>query len=391
MNRDDAPLKLKHKASEICVVGGSAAGLFAAYLLAREGRRVRLFDSNDVMHTTSRTLITTSRLAEALGFFPHDAVINEIKEIELCSRQCSVTIPMMQPDLVVERAAIVRLLARKAVEAGVEIRGGCKFLDLKPGPEGVTMIIRDIYRGYVEEIPTRTLIGADGTFSRVAKLACVKSHDTTPILQAIVKLPEAAGAHTTRVWFEPEDTPYFYWLIPESQTRAAVGLISENGKDSRIKLERFLSRLKMKPIEMQAARVPSYTHTARPWRRMDGADIYLVGDAAAQVKVTTVGGLVTGLRGARAAANAILNGANYSKELRSLRRELGMHLIIRTALNRFRSADYDSLLRLLNKKTIELLGLYSRDQASAMLCRILLAQPRFLRFAAPFSRRIWAR
>ena len=70
-------------------------------------------------HTTARTLITTSRLTEVLEFYPREAVVNEIHEIELFSRRRSVTIPMKQADLVVERAAIVRLLAKKALQAGL--------------------------------------------------------------------------------------------------------------------------------------------------------------------------------------------------------------------------------------------------------------------------------
>jgi len=84
--------------SDVDIVGGSAAGLFAAYLLAREGKRVRLFDANDVLNVDSRTLITTSRLTEVLGFFPDDAVVNKIDQIELFSPGRSVTIPMLEPD-----------------------------------------------------------------------------------------------------------------------------------------------------------------------------------------------------------------------------------------------------------------------------------------------------
>ena len=113
----------------------------------------------------------------------------------------------------------------------------------------------------------------------------------------------------------------------------------------------------------------------QPWRRISGCHVYLVGDAAAQVKVTTVGGLVTGLRGAKAAASAILGRRDYAKELGSLRRELSLHLLIRTALNRFQGADYDRLLGLLNQDAIHLLGRYNRDRAASVLCRIILAQP----------------
>jgi flavin-dependent dehydrogenase len=377
--------------SEVVIIGGSAAGLFTAYLLAREGKPVRLFDANDVLNTASRTLITTSELTEVLGFFPHESVANEIKQIELFSDQRSVTIPMRQPDLVVERSAVVRLLAKKALEAGAEIRSGCKCVRFEPAEGGIRVTIRDTHQGRQEKFKATTVVGADGTFSRVARTANGNGHETTPILQAIVRLPEGARAHTTQVWFQPEDTPYFYWLIPESETRAAVGFITDDSKNAKIKLEKFLSRRGLKPIEMQAARIPSYTHSTRPWRKISGSDIYLVGDAAAQVKVTTVGGLVTGLRGARAAANAILRRTDYLKELRPLRRELSLHLLIRSVLNRFCSADYDRLLDLLNARTIRLLGLYNRDQATRMLCRILLAQPRFLRYAGVLSRGIWQR
>src|SRR2546427_6497310 len=389
MYRENGQIESTQAPSEVVIVGGSAAGLFAAYLLAREGKKVRLFDSSDVLHAPSRTLITTSQLAEVLGFFPHEAVVNEINQINLFSEQRCVTIRMKQPDHVVERAAIVRLLARKALQAGVEIRSGCKFLNLESRERGVTVTVRDIRRDRVEEFKATTLIGADGTFSRVAKIANGNGHETTPILQAIVNLPDGAQAHTTQVWFKPEDTPYFYWLIPESPKQAAVGFITEEGKSAKIKLEKFLSRRGLKPVEIQAARIPAYTHSTRPWRRISGSDIYLVGDAAAQVKVTTVGGLVTGLRGAKVAANAILRQADYLKELRPLRRELSLHLLIRSVLNRFRSTDYDRMLELLNEKTIDLLGLYSRDQATRILCRILLAQPRLLRFAPFLSRGIW--
>jgi digeranylgeranylglycerophospholipid reductase len=376
--------------ANIDIIGGSAAGLFAGYLLAREGKQVRLFDANDVLNVDSRTLITTSRLSEALGFFPEEAVVNRIDRIDLYSPRRSVSIPMQEPDLVVERAAVVRLLARKAVDAGIELRGGCKLVDLKPGDKSLTVTIRDTHRDRTEEIKTKILIGADGMSSRVAKTATSNAHQTTPLLQAIVELPRGARPGTTQVWFEPADTRYFYWLIPQSETHAAVGFIAEEGKTARKKLERFLGRIGLRAVEMQSARIPGYTHSTRPWRRISGSQIYLIGDAAAQVKVTTVGGLVTGLRGARAAANAILYGSDYMKELRSLRRELSLHLLIRNVLNRFRGADYDRLLDLLNPKTIELLGRYNRDHAAKMLYRIILAQPRFLTYVPMFRGPIWS-
>jgi len=73
-------------------------------------------------------------------------------------------------------------------------------------------------------------------------------------------------------------------------------------------------------------------------------------------------------------------------EMWSLRRELSLHLLIRNVLNGFVPADYDRLLELLNPRTIDLLGLHHRDHAAKMVCRILLAQPRLLRFAVRLPR-----
>ncbi len=375
--------------ADIDIIGGSAAGLFAGYLLAREGKSVRLFDANDVINVDSRTLITTARLSEALGFYPREAVVNHIDRIDLYSPRRSVSIPMHEPDLVVERAAVVRMLARKAIDAGVEVRGGCKLVDVQPGDKSLSLTIRDSHRGRTEVFKTQTLIGADGMSSRVAKTIEANGHPTTPLLQAIVELPKGSPPGTTQVWFEPADTPYFYWLIPQSPTHAAVGFIAAEGKTARSRLERFLGRIDLKAVEMQSARIPAYRYATQQWRKMSGANVYLVGDAAAQVKVTTVGGLVTGLRGAKAAANAILRRTDYLRELKPLRRELGLHLFIRSLMNRFAGQDYDRLLGLLNEKTIYLLGRYNRDQAGRMVYRLLMAQPRLLEFGATFARGFW--
>lgn len=388
MNEEKLPAESKRNTTDVDIIGGSAAGLFAAYLLAREGKRVRLFDANNVLHVDSRTLITTSRLTDVLGFYPQEAVVNQIDQIDLFSPKRSVSIPMKDPDLVVERSAVVRMLAHKALEAGVEIRGHCKFQQLTPGQGGVKVTIRDTERDREESFTTQTLIGADGMYSRVAKNTIGNGHLTTPILQAIVELPKGARPGTTAVWFEPQDTPYFYWSIPQTPPYAAVGFIAEEGKAARTKLQRFLDRKGLKPVEMQSARIPAYAHFIRPWRRLAGSNIYLIGDAAAQVKVTTVGGLVTGLRGAKAAATAILHGRNYLKELRPLRRELSLHLLIRTAMHRFRGRDYDRLLDLMNDRLIDILAVHNRDHAGKIIWRMLLAQPRLIGFASALYR--WA-
>jgi flavin-dependent dehydrogenase len=182
---------------------------------------------------------------------------------------------------------------------------------------------------------------------------------------------------TARVWFVPQDTPYFYWLIPESPTRGALGLIGETGTETRKLLEQFLEKRKLDPIEFQGARIPVYTGWVPVKRQVGEGSVYLVGDAAAQVKVTTVGGIVTGFRGAIGVAEDILNGGS-SRELRTLRRELDLHLLLRRSLHDFQQADYSRLVDLLNAPALQSLSEYSRDEAWRILWRICLRQPRLL-------------
>jgi flavin-dependent dehydrogenase len=211
----------------------------------------------------------------------------------------------------------------------------------------------------------------------VAEAAGWPRQPTVPLIQAIVRLPRDARPDTVRVWFVPEDTPYFYWLIPESETRAALGVIGEEGSRTRACLERFLAKRALEPVEFQAARIPVYHRWIPVRRELGGGRVYLVGDAAGQVKVTTVGGIVTGFRGAAGVAETILNGGS-NRELNALRRELDLHLLIRRVLHRFTQDDYCRLLDLLNLPAQRSLSLYTRDEAGKVLWHLCRRQPRLL-------------
>jgi len=99
--------------------------------------------------------------------------------------------------------------------------------------------------------------------------------------------------------------------------------------------------------------------------------------AAGHVKVPTIGGVVTGLRGALGVVEAILNGGS-SRQLQALRRELDRSGLIRRVLHGFTQADYSRLLDMLTASTKRCLGLFPRDETSKLLFHLLLKQPRLL-------------
>jgi flavin-dependent dehydrogenase len=290
---------------------------------------------------------------------------------------------------VVERSALIRELAEQAQTAGAEVVFDRQLLGVEADGRGLAVKLRSGDGGDTDEHSTRTLVGADGAFSAVARAAGWPPQPTVPLLQALVRLPADLSPDTTRVWFDPQDTRFFYWLVPESPTHGVLGLIGEDRRVIRRSLARFLSRHRLEPLGFQAARIPIYQRWIASHRRIGDADIYLVGDAAGQVKPTTVGGIVTGFRGARGVAETILRG-KPSHELRALRRELTCHLLIRRVLHHFTQADYTRLFDFLNRSARRLLSAYTRDELRTLLWRLCLSQPRFalLGLRALLARRV---
>ena len=363
---------------EIGIVGGSAAGLFTAHLLGRAGKKVRVFEGAEDFKASPRTLIVTSRMNDVLGDLGKKAQVNEIHRFELFTDGRVARVSLARPDLVIERNRLIRELACAAQASGAHIDFGRQFVSLESGKKHLTLRLRRTDAA-VEDASVNTVVGADGAFSRVARSAGWPAQATVPLVQAIVRLPRDMPPDTTRVWFIPDDTPYFYWLIPDSPTTGVAGLIGEDGPGTRRALEGFLAKRQLDPVEYQAARIPVYSKWIPIRRQLDGGEVYLVGDAAGHVKVTTVGGIVTGFRGALGVAEAILSG-KPGHRLRALRRELDVHLLIRKVIHNSNQARYSHLVDLLNARTRKDLEGCTRDEPSEVLWRLCLHQPRLLLF-----------
>ncbi len=359
----------------VVVVGASAAGLYTALLLAGRGLRVSVIDRAQRPEMPARSLIVTSRLRRWLGDLTEPTLLNVIRRFELYTDGRVATIPLRQPDLVIERSTLLRQLMKQASAVGAEMRFSTRFRRLRSAESGV---ILDVDRsGCAETIGAQTVVAADGAFSQVARQAGWPPLTTVSLIQARVKLPHGLAPDTARVWFCPEQTPFFYWLIPESAGQGVLGIIGENGPQARRRLERFLDERGLEPMEFQAARTPSYRGWVLPSRRVGGGEVFVVGDAAGHVKLTTVGGVVTGLRGAAGVAETIATG-RFGPELRRLRRELALHFLIHRSLRRFTQADYSLLLDLLGPRARRVLATHTRDTAAAIMLRLCLTEPRLV-------------
>lgn len=362
---------------DVAIVGASSAGLFAAERLARAGRRVAVFERQPALGHARRTYIITPQIARVLGEVPPAAILHQTPEIELISPGGAARVSLREPDLIVERQALAAGLAERAGRAGAAIHYGHRLTEIAPDRAGAAL--RLARRGSSSVVVTAAaVVGADGVFSDVGRAAGLARPPVVQIIQAEVALPPGYDPRVTRVWFEAADTPYFYWLIPESAERGVLGVIADGESPTRALLDAFLQREGLRPLAYQAAQVAMHHPSLRPYGRIGAAPVLLVGDAAGQVKVTTVGGTVTGFSGAEAAARCIIEGVAPARAYAAVTRELDLHWWIRRALGRLDGPGYDRLLAELSPAVCGFLARHNRDEMAGAIWRLPLLRPQLV-------------
>ena len=367
---------------DVLVVGASSSGLRAAELIAQQGRRVLVLERRSGLDQIARTWIVTPHLHRVLGYLPHEAILHRTGVMRLIAGHAARDVQLHDPDLVVERARLLPMLAEKARQAGAQIVLGTAAAGIELTSGGFRVLTRSVAGGAAVFVHARHLIGADGVKSTVAQRFQAKPQKIVPIVQAKVALPTGWDPDVTAVWFDRARTRFFYWLIPESTGTGALGLIAEESGNARTLLDAFMRDHQFEPLSYQGALIPLHQPLRRIEWEIGGHRVLLVGDAAAHVKVTTVGGLVTGLWGAQAAARALDHHTSYAAELRTLHAELHVHDAMRWVLDRFRQADYEHLLGLLSHGLQTILGRHNRDSVAQAKWSMLAAQPRMLALAA---------
>lgn len=350
--------------------------------LAQSNVPVCVYERTNPFAPPERTLIVTPELTRVLGFSAAPATLNKVHTLELCSNARAVPITLRDPDLIVERRALLRQLETYAIRAGVQIEYGLEFTGFVDTSGTTHVELRHRASQSTHCVAAHAVIAADGVRSHVARALGAPALPTVTVLQARIATTGVADPGVGKVWFLPDDSPYFYWLCPESARNAAVGLVDVCPGQARQRLDTFLAARGWEPLEYQSALVPLYTPKTVVSRRAGQLEVLFAGDAAGQVKVTTIGGTVSSLLGAQAAARAIVNGTPYTHELKGVDRELRLHWYIRRLMLHFRDTEYDVLLQLLSGRVGRLLEIHNRDRLASVFWSMLAMQPRLPLLAA---------
>lgn len=364
---------------KIAIIGAGSAGLFTAYLLSKsEKAEIEIFEEDNKAGLPKSTLIVTDEFSKILPE-AKEAIINKLDKIFLLYKNKTATIVPRNKELVIDRTKLDNwFLKRLKGKKNVRINYNHQFLTAKKSERKENWQLIFKYKGKRKTKEAEIIIGADGTFSNVAKLIKRQEIKKAKIIQARVRFEKKINSSQYVVWFNPV-TKFFFWLIPENSNIAAIGLNDYDIKKAKEKLNKFLKNLgvKFKILEYQETIAPLF----QPNLSCCKNEVYLVGDALAHMKNTTLGGIVPGLRASKALANSLIKNKSYKKELRQLNRELWFHYKIQNAIEKFSEKDFNFAFNLMqNKKIQKMLSQYNRDSFAKLGFRAFFIEPRLLYF-----------
>lgn len=187
------------------MVGGSAAGLYTAARVAQGGCAVRVLESKPTLDPAPRTLIVTDHFRRQVNGAAGASILNEIRRFELFTNGRSAVVHLKRPDLIIERSRLIRALAQEAEEAGALFDYDTRFLGLHPNGSGLHVQVDR--KGRHEEIYAKSVVGADGVASRVARASGWPPVETVSLVQALVKLQKTILPTRLRSGSSPTTPP----------------------------------------------------------------------------------------------------------------------------------------------------------------------------------------
>ena len=357
----------------ITIIGAGPAGSYLAYLLAKRGKDVTIIEEHKKAGSPVQcTGIVTSSIKKFVKL-PNKIIANRCSKVVAVSKNKKITAET--DEIVMWRGKFDEFIADMAADAGAKILASHQFVGFN---NKNSLKIKDKGADKIKDIESEVIVGADGPSSAVAKAAGLSSNSKFYIgMQAKVRLKSDLDVFETH--FGENFPNFFGWVVPESEDTVRLGIGAfENAKGYFYK---FLeSKTGSREILCwESGIIPLYD----PRKMLQKGNVYLIGDAASQVKATTGGGIVPSLKAAQALCDCIINKKDYNKEFKKESgKELLLHLKIRNILNKFSDNDYDKLLGLMGQEKVKrILKKYDRDTPIPLVLNLLLREPRFLLFS----------
>lgn len=394
---------------DVIVVGGGPIGCYAASQIAKRGHSVLIVEEHaEVGRPIQCGGCITPRvfeLPEADFRATKGVVINQLRGANALSPN-GTSLSFKAPDTrayVVNRSAFDKAFAKLALKHGAQMALGTRAEGAKVDADGVAVALTRA-DGEKETRRAKLLIGADGVQSLVARWFNL-SHPE--------KLVPSIELQCAGLRLDPESVElfageqiapgFFAWIIPYTDDSGLVGL----GIDGRrgVALDYLTRLLKADWFVKRYGRAQEleYVLSAIPFgllKRTYQDRVMIVGDAAAQVKQTTGGGLYMGLASAghcaKAAHDALESGDCSKAGLKpyqdawmdDIGKELRRAQILHRMMIAMKDKQIDLALEILNDPAFtELIVKHGDIDFPSKLARVALRKsPKLLRLAGPAIR-----
>jgi digeranylgeranylglycerophospholipid reductase len=381
---------------DVAVVGGGPIGCYVAEQLALKGRRIAVFEEhNTIGEPTHCAGLVTQRVLD-ITKCSQDAIVQNTIYGAIIHSPAGALLTIGGNNihaLVINRQKFDEHIAQKALNAGAAILRNHKVIAVKKQRSVITLDIQQDEQ--MTPVHSQLLIGADGAHSHI--------RDSFGFPQPIEKL-HGISAELSDSTLDPKYVHifvgstiapgFFAWVIPTNVqgTTARIGLCI--GKHSTHPLQYYYTALLQQPLLQGTTVMKRFGGTIPlgPLKKTAVDQIMLVGDAAAQVKPTSGGGIYPGLLCAThcsiIAEEAFQKQRFDEKFLRhyhagwtkEIGRELSLGMRFRSIFSHLTDRQFNKYIEKLGtQKTIDTINTYGDiDYPSRLVLPLLTTMPSLL-------------
>ncbi len=304
---------------DILVVGAGPSGSYLAYLLSKNGFKVKIIDKENFPRDKVCGGGISNKTVELLDFDISSVIQKNIAGAFLSYQNKNMIVkdPGESSGVTVLRRDFDNFILEKAINCGAEFQPNCSFVSVEERDDYINV---ETSRDCIE---AKYLIAADGVFSRVRNKVFGKNLVTyAPSLEALVYVDQGViERFENRILMDFGGMRRGYgWIFPKSD-HLNVGVFSIFGsRNIKNDLERFMkyynSLKTYRNIEYKGFSIP----LKNKYKVYEKGNIWLVGDAAGFAESFYGEGIYFALKSASIAYEALagsfeMNEVNYYSNL----------------------------------------------------------------------------
>ncbi len=386
---------------DVLIVGAGPVGTTFARYMALNGFKVGVLEKKKEVGVPLQCAGLLGKQIKKVNPLPNELIINQVYGAYIHSpSNHELKISKKEPQAyVLDRVGYDKFLAQLAVDAGAELflNHRVKDVDIKKG---------QVYMGNgKEEMFAKVIIGADGYNSLISEKIFNESNKTQKQVQAAQFLvnfkKKLFDTNYVHLHLNAALSPGFIWTIPLTESTARIGLFGNKDYHQLNNILKDFLNHNTKYGEYSILKkyygiIPVYNSK----KKLVKNNSLLLGDAAAQVKPTTGGGLIMGFKCAKIAADittkALKNDdmrilTDYESEYQNkFKKELNMQLRVQNIFKTLSDNDLDYMLNKLKDKGAEkIISEYGDiDSQSPLIKELLKTDLLFTILPKILSRRI---